>query len=155
MTKSGFADRICPAFAVQESSTKTTSCASTAGQISAHHLVQATTRSSTLSLSRIEVTDGCRETTRCGLKSPSWEKTSIILERIYNLPMALSINDPEVEALARELAEKTGENMDQAFSESIRGRLRALTRGDKKRLAEELNEIALRFAALPSYDNRP
>jgi len=69
--------------------------------------------------------------------------------------MALSINDPEVEALARELAEKTGENMDQAFSESIRGRLRALTRGDKKRLAEELNEIALRFAALPSYDNRP
>src|SRR5579872_5348308 len=77
MTRSGRAERICSESAVHESSTMAMPRSFTAGQISAQYLVQATRRSSTPRRSMIEVIDGCSETTRCGAKSPAWEKTGI------------------------------------------------------------------------------
>lgn len=69
--------------------------------------------------------------------------------------MALSIKDPEADRLARELAEKTGESLTQAITTALAERLDRIARkGPKRSLADELNEIALRCAALPVLDDR-
>lgn len=68
--------------------------------------------------------------------------------------MALSIKDPEAERLARALAEETGETITEAVKAALKERL-ARTRARRGlRLADELDEIARRCAALPVLDDR-
>jgi antitoxin VapB len=71
--------------------------------------------------------------------------------------MALSIKDPEVDALARELAARTGVSITEAVLVALREQLareraKALAGID---LAEALMEIGRRCAALPLLDDRP
>ena len=70
--------------------------------------------------------------------------------------MALSIKDPEADRLARTLAEETGETITEAVKAALRERLvRARGRHKGRGLADELDEIAKRCAALPVLDARP
>ena len=71
--------------------------------------------------------------------------------------MALSLKDPETDRLAREVARLTGESLTEAVRTSLAERLERerYRRGrSAKSLAEELDEIALRCAALPDLDTR-
>ena len=69
--------------------------------------------------------------------------------------MALNIRNSETERLAAELARRTGETKTEAVTKALRERLVRLRRErGKRRLADELNEIALRFAGLPVLDPR-
>ena len=69
--------------------------------------------------------------------------------------MALSIKDPEADRLARAIAKATGETLTAAVVQSLRERLARVRRArPKRRLADELDEIALHCAALPIDDPR-
>jgi antitoxin VapB len=69
--------------------------------------------------------------------------------------MALSIKNPQAEHLARELAEQTGETLTEAVLKALQERLRRMTgRRHPIRLADQLEEIAKRCAALPVIDER-
>lgn len=69
--------------------------------------------------------------------------------------MALSIQNPEAEQLARELAEKTGESVTEAVVNSLRERLqRERRRSEAPRLRDEIRAIGERCAALPVLDPR-
>ena len=70
--------------------------------------------------------------------------------------MALSIQNPEAEQLARELAEKTGESVTEAIVTSLRERLQR-ERSKRKssfRLRDEIRSIGARCATLPVLDPR-
>jgi antitoxin VapB len=69
--------------------------------------------------------------------------------------MPLNIKDPETDSLARQLAEVTGETITHAVGVALRERLERLRVAPPRRLAAELDEIALRCAALPLVDDRP
>lgn len=70
--------------------------------------------------------------------------------------MALSIKDARTDRLARELVRMTGESLTEAVARSLEERIRRLEgeRSHRRRLADELDEIALRCAALPVLDGR-
>ena len=69
--------------------------------------------------------------------------------------MALNIRSPEADALASELAQLTGETKTRAVIEAIRDRLDRVKRARRPRsLADELERIARRCAALPVHDDR-
>ena len=69
--------------------------------------------------------------------------------------MALNIRNPETEQLAERLARLTGETKTQAVTKALRDRLnRIQRRRSGRRLADELDEIALHCAALPVLDSR-
>ena len=70
--------------------------------------------------------------------------------------MAFSIEDPEADRLAREVAGLTGESLTEAVRTSLAERLERerRKRGRQRPLAEELDEIALRCATLPDIDPR-
>jgi len=69
--------------------------------------------------------------------------------------MALSIKDPEADRLARAIAKTTGETLTAAVVQALRERLIRVRRGRaRRRLADELDEIALHCAALPVRDRR-
>lgn len=69
--------------------------------------------------------------------------------------MALNIRNPETERLAAEIARRTGETKTEAVTRALRERLERLRRArGKRRLADELNEIALHCASLPELDTR-
>lgn len=69
--------------------------------------------------------------------------------------MALNIRNPEAEQLAEALAKLTGETKTQAVTKALRDRLdRLQRRRSGRRLADELNEIALHCASLPLLDSR-
>ena len=69
--------------------------------------------------------------------------------------MALSIKDRETDRLARELAAEAGESITQAVTTALKERLVRLHRKQRwRRLADELDEIAKRCAALPVLDQR-
>lgn len=70
--------------------------------------------------------------------------------------MALNIRNPEAERLAAELAEATGETKTEAVIKALRERWARLRRDRRrKRLADELDEIARHCAGLPVRDLRP
>lgn len=70
--------------------------------------------------------------------------------------MALNIRNPETERLAAELARQTGETKTEAVTRALRDRLARVRRErSKRRLADELSEIADGFANLPVLDGRP
>lgn len=69
--------------------------------------------------------------------------------------MALNIRNPETERLAEALARETGETKTEAVTKALRDRLTRLRRQRSgRRLADELEEIARRCAALPVLDPR-
>ena len=69
--------------------------------------------------------------------------------------MALNIRNPETERLAETLAKLTGETKTQAVTKALRDRLeRIRRRRSGRRLADELDEIALHCASLPLLDAR-
>jgi antitoxin VapB len=70
--------------------------------------------------------------------------------------MALNIKDRDADELARALAQTTGETITQAVTVAVRERLERLRAGRRpRRLADELDDIALRCASLPVLDERP
>jgi antitoxin VapB len=69
--------------------------------------------------------------------------------------MALNIRNAEAEELATALAKLTGETKTQAVTTALRERLQRARRANvKRRLADELTEIALHCAALARRDAR-
>ena len=70
--------------------------------------------------------------------------------------MALNIRNAEAEQLAAELARQTGESKTEAVTKALRDRLQRVRRErSKRRLADELEEIAEHCAGLPVLDRRP
>jgi antitoxin VapB len=70
--------------------------------------------------------------------------------------VALSLKDPEADRLARDVAARTGETLTTAVVVALRERLARLRgRARRRRLRDELREIAHRCAQLPPLDNRP
>jgi len=69
--------------------------------------------------------------------------------------MALNIRNQEAENLATELATQTGESKTEAVTKALRDRLIRVRRDrTKRRLADELEEIAEHCASLPVLDSR-
>ena len=69
--------------------------------------------------------------------------------------MALNIRNREAEQLAEALAKLTGETKMEAVTKALRGRLARLRRErSQRRLADELDEIALHCASLPVLDSK-
>lgn len=68
--------------------------------------------------------------------------------------MPLSIKDPRTDRLARELARRTGETITEAITRAVEERLQRLAGRRRRSLADELDEIAKRCAALPVLDAR-
>jgi antitoxin VapB len=71
--------------------------------------------------------------------------------------MALNIKDPALHALARELAQITGESLTQAVRLALQERLRRVQSQQVRpfrSLVETLDDIAVRCAALPDLDTR-
>jgi len=69
--------------------------------------------------------------------------------------MALNIRNRETENLAVEVAKLTRETKTQAVTQALRDRLARLRRErTNRRLADELDEIALHCARLPVLDSR-
>jgi antitoxin VapB len=70
--------------------------------------------------------------------------------------MALSLKDPEADRLAREVAARTGETLTTAIVVALRERLARLRgRSKRRRLRDELRDIAERCSKLPTLDDRP
>jgi len=70
--------------------------------------------------------------------------------------MAISLEDPETDRLAREVAQLTGETVDEAVHKALAERLHRerVRRGKPSDLVQRLNEIARHCASLPDYDTR-
>ncbi len=69
--------------------------------------------------------------------------------------MALNIRNPEAEQLATELSKQTGESKTEAVTKALRDRLARVRRErTKRRLADELEDIAEHCANLPVLDDR-
>ncbi len=69
--------------------------------------------------------------------------------------VALNIRSEETEELANALAKLTGETKTEAVTQALRERIQRLRRArSKRRLADELDEIALHCSALPVCDSR-
>ena len=69
--------------------------------------------------------------------------------------MALNIRNAETEKLAAAIATMTGETKTEAVTKALKERLDGLRRRrSRKRLADELDEIAHHCAALPLLDTR-
>lgn len=70
--------------------------------------------------------------------------------------MALNIRNSEAEKLAEALARLTGETKTEAVTKALRDRLARVRRErSRRRLADELDDIARHCAALPVRDSRP
>lgn len=69
--------------------------------------------------------------------------------------MALNIRNAETEQLAETLAKLTGETKTEAVTQALRDRLARLRRErSRRRLADELDEIARHCSQLPVLDSR-
>ena len=69
--------------------------------------------------------------------------------------MPLNIRSEETEELANTLAKLTGETKTEAVTQALRERLQRVRRARaKRRLADELDEIALHCSELPVRDPR-
>ncbi len=69
--------------------------------------------------------------------------------------MALNIRNPETEQLAADLAKLTGETKTEAVTRALRDRFERIKhRQSRRRLADELDEIATHCSTLPVLDSR-
>lgn len=78
----------------------------------------------------------------------------IILISIERYKVAFSIKNPQADRLARRIAGLTGESLTDVVKNSLQERLERLSRRKGRSLADELDEIAKRCAALPVVDSR-
>lgn len=86
-------------------------------------------------------------------KLPPVVACSISATRGDSVP--LNIRNKQTEALAGALAKLTGETKTEAVTQALRERLERVRRArSKRRLADELDEIALHCATLPVKDPR-
>ena len=70
--------------------------------------------------------------------------------------MPLNIRSKEAEELAGALAKLTGETKTEAVTQALRERIERVRRTRaKRRLADELDNIAIHCAGLPGQDPRP
>ena len=70
--------------------------------------------------------------------------------------MAISIENPETERLALQVAQETGEPVELAIQRSLQKRLEQLPQRRRAGLVrEKLEEILRRVDALPTLDDRP
>ena len=70
--------------------------------------------------------------------------------------MALSIRNKKAEALARQVAQETGESLTEAILHSLEDRLARLQGGrTEQHLAEQILDISRRCGAMPEIDTRP
>ena len=70
--------------------------------------------------------------------------------------MAMSIENPETERLALQVAQETGEPVELAIQRSLQKRLEQLPQRRRAGLVKEkLEEILRRVDALPPLDDRP
>lgn len=70
--------------------------------------------------------------------------------------MAISIENPETERLALQLAQETGEPVELAIQRSLQKRLEQLRQRHRAGLVKEkLEEILRQVDALPTLDDRP
>ena len=70
--------------------------------------------------------------------------------------MAISIENPETERLALQVAQETGEPVELAIQRSLQRRLDQLPQRRRAGLVKEkLEEILRRVDALPTLDDRP
>ena len=70
--------------------------------------------------------------------------------------MAISIENPETERLALQVAQETGEPVELAIQPSLQKRLEQLPQRRRAGLVKEkLEEILRRVDALPTLDDRP
>ncbi|WP_335986876.1 type II toxin-antitoxin system VapB family antitoxin [Glycomyces sp. MUSA5-2] len=68
--------------------------------------------------------------------------------------MALRIDSPAVEQLARELVEATGESLTEAVETAIRERLDRQTRGARaRRIRRRMDALRAELCSLPRADN--
>ena len=71
------------------------------------------------------------------------------------ISVPLNIRSEETEELANALAKLTGETKTEAVTQALRERIqRVRRRRTKRRLADELDEIALHCSTLPVRDTR-
>jgi antitoxin VapB len=68
--------------------------------------------------------------------------------------MALTIEQPEVEELARELAKRTGESVNEAIAIAIRERLDRKRQDRAKAVHEAARDFRAEVAGLPVADTR-
>jgi antitoxin VapB len=69
--------------------------------------------------------------------------------------MAISIRNPRVEALARDVARRAGENMTQAIERALEQRLSQLrTQREKQATIRKVGQIVARFNRRPTLDPR-
>lgn len=70
--------------------------------------------------------------------------------------MAMQIDDQELEEIAREIANRTGESVNQAVLQALRKRKARLDEPEVSRqgVAQILREARTRLAKLPVLDNR-
>jgi antitoxin VapB len=69
--------------------------------------------------------------------------------------MALNIRNSETERLLKILVDLTGESKTEAVTKAVRARIEQIRRERaQRRLADELDEIAIHCAALPVLDSR-
>ena len=69
--------------------------------------------------------------------------------------MAISIRNPRVEALAKDVARRTGENMTQAIERALEQRLVQLrTQREKQATIRRVRQIVERFNRRPTLDSR-
>jgi antitoxin VapB len=69
--------------------------------------------------------------------------------------MPLNIRNEETEELAKALAKLTGETKTEAVTQALRERIQRVRRARaKRRMADELDEIALHCSTLPMRDHR-
>ena len=70
--------------------------------------------------------------------------------------MAISLKDPETDALARQVATLTGESLTEAIRTSLRERLRSeqLRRGQRPWDQDKIDTLIERMNALPVLDTR-
>jgi antitoxin VapB len=71
------------------------------------------------------------------------------------ITVPLNIRNEETEELAKALAKLTGETKTEAVTQALRERIQRVRRARaKRRLADELDEIALHCSTLPVRDPR-
>jgi len=61
--------------------------------------------------------------------------------------LSLNVKDPEAHRLAQEIAQRTGETLTRAVTESLRERYERLDRRDSEALAADIRAIARRASA--------
>ena len=76
------------------------------------------------------------------------------LRRERKKTAATGLGHPQIDRLARELADATGENLTTAVATALRERLERVRGLRGQDLAGELSAIAMRCAALPVLDDR-